>query len=146
MGATLTSPPIRPLKGRYVTFWWRSRAGCDAIYAIIVFCILLVLRLGLLYRPIFPRCRNDRCSHWEYRIIALVGTDSVPEEITLPEDATGLLAQCSCGTLYLNNVQLGLVCEVSKGGQLIPFMYHSTIGRWRPCTSNFKGNVTGSRH
>jgi hypothetical protein len=91
-------------------------------------CALLALALG--YRPSFPRCKTGKCTARRYRYLSL---DSAKDSAraALPEGASGMLARCECGTLYLRSTSERRVWEVTDDGRLVPHMRYRPFGRWR---------------
>ncbi len=99
------------------------------VYVVFMFLILVVLRIGLTYRPPFPRCRSGRCTTEHYTYLSL-DAETTQERITTGKG--DMLARCRCGTHYLRRLDDRRVWEVASDGSLVPYMRYKPFGRWRP--------------
>ena len=111
--------------------WGALKGGAVGFgaYAVLLFSALVLLALGLRYRPPFPVCKNGRCSSAQYTYLSIDG-ESRPQVAGLSGPG-GTLARCRCGTLYLRRITDRRVWEVSEDGTLVPYMFHRPFGRWK---------------
>lgn len=100
------------------------------IWILIMFSILVPLSLGLLYRPMFPRCRKGKCRDRNFRI-EFAETPATGFEAKLQQEHQGMLVRCACGDVYLRSNRDRKFYEVREDGTLAPFMKYRLAGRWQ---------------
>ena len=100
------------------------------IFAAFMLCILVPLSLGLLYRPMFPRCRSGKCKSKNFRYLYL-DTEAPPEDSEIEQRYGGKLVQCACGERYIRNDRERCFYHVRDDRSVAPFMKYRVAGRWQ---------------
>jgi hypothetical protein len=100
---------------------------------VLLFSVLVLLALGLRYRPPFPICKNGRCSASSYTYLSIDAESKPPSDASTgrPAEHGGTLARCRCGTLYLRRTTDRRVWEIMDDGTLVPYMFYRPFGRWK---------------
>jgi hypothetical protein len=101
------------------------------VFAALMLCVLVPLRLFLLYRPFYPRCSSGRCKDRDYRPL---GEDEMAELRAALRDRQALLVRCRCGAVYCSLLNEQRFYEVTPTGELRPYLRYRAYRRWEPDT------------
>ena len=100
------------------------------VWIAFMFSILIVLAIGLRYRPPFPGCKKGRCKDEHFLYLYLDSEPTGPHK-ELERKYDGKLVRCRCGDLYLKSSRDRKFYEVRDDGVVAPFMRYRFGGRWR---------------
>ena len=90
--------------------------------------LMMTIRFGEWWRPIYPTCKNGKCHYDEYELLAFSKELSELEQ-QHQKRGQGIVVRCACGNRYLYSSTHRRFMELRPDASAVPYMVHKPFAR-----------------